>query len=172
MEQARRDLQDVIHDVDDTILTLFTDAWRDVEAEFPKVFATLFPGGAGRLVLTGPMTCSPPALKLKRGWQESQEAFAAFRWRKITHGTGYVGGDLPGAASPFYVMDEVEAALDDVNLRRLIALFEELRNDSQLIVITHQKPTMDVANVLYGVTMRGDGVTRVISQRMSPATSS
>ena len=71
--------------------------------------------------------------------------------------------------SPFYVMDEVEAALDDVNLRRLIALFEELRKDSQLIVITHQKPTMDVANVLYGVTMRGDGVTRVISQRMNPA---
>ena len=71
--------------------------------------------------------------------------------------------------SPFYVMDEVEAALDDVNLRRLIALFEELRKDSQLIVITHQKPTMDVANVLYGVTMRGDGVTRVISQRMSRA---
>jgi chromosome segregation protein len=70
--------------------------------------------------------------------------------------------------SPFYVMDEVEAALDDVNLRRLIALFEELREDSQLIVITHQKPTMDVANVLYGVTMRGDGVTRVISQRMHP----
>ena len=71
--------------------------------------------------------------------------------------------------SPFYVLDEVEAALDDVNLRRLIALLEELREDSQLIVITHQKPTMDVANVLYGVTMRGDGVTRVISQRMSPA---
>jgi len=70
---------------------------------------------------------------------------------------------------PFCILDEVEAALDDVNLRRLIALFEELRRDSQLIVITHQKPTMDVANVLYGVTMRGDGVTRVISQRMEPA---
>ena len=71
--------------------------------------------------------------------------------------------------SPFYVLDEVEAALDDVNLRRLIALLEELRQDSQLIVITHQKPTMNVANVLYGVTMRGDGVTRVLSQRMRPA---
>ena len=71
--------------------------------------------------------------------------------------------------SPFYVLDEVEAALDDVNLRRLIALLEELRQDSQLIVITHQKPTMDVANVLYGVTMRGDGVTWVLSQRMQPA---
>ena len=69
--------------------------------------------------------------------------------------------------SPFYVMDEVEAALDDVNLRRLLALFEEMRRDSQLIVITHQKPTMDIANVLYGVTMRDDGVSRVISQRMN-----
>ena len=66
------------------------------------------------------------------------------------------------------IRDRVEAALDDVNLRRLLALFEELRKDSQLIVITHQKPTMDVANVLYGVTMRGDGITRVISQRMNP----
>ena len=174
VEQARRDLQDVIQDVDDTILTLFTDAWRDVEAEFPRVFATLFPGGAGRLVLTEPddmlttgieVEARPPGKKVKRlsllsGGEKSLTALAMlvaiFRARP----------------SPFYVMDEVEAALDDVNLRRLIALFEELRNDSQLIVITHQKPTMDVANVLYGVTMRGDGVTRVISQRMSPATSS
>ncbi len=68
--------------------------------------------------------------------------------------------------SPFYVMDEVEAALDDVNLRRLIGLFEQLRERSQLIVITHQKPTMEVADALYGVTMRDDGITAVISQRM------
>ena len=71
--------------------------------------------------------------------------------------------------SPFYVMDEVEAALDDVNLGRLIELFAELRENSQLIVITHQKRTMEIADALYGVTMRGDGVTRVISQRMQPA---
>ncbi|WP_426721873.1 chromosome segregation protein SMC [Corynebacterium auriscanis] len=174
VEQARRDLHSVIQEVDDTILALFTDAWQDVEAEFPRVFATLFPGGAGRLVLTDPedmlttgieVEARPPGKKVKRlsllsGGEKSLTALAMlvaiFRARP----------------SPFYVMDEVEAALDDVNLRRLIALFEELRNDSQLIVITHQKPTMDVANVLYGVTMRGDGVTRVISQRMSPATSS
>ena len=161
----------MIRDVDDTILQLFTDAWRDVEAEFPTVFATLFPGGAGRLVLTDPddmlttgieVEARPPGKKVKRltllsGGEKSLTALAMlvaiFRAR----------------LSPFYVMDEVEAALDDVNLRRLIALFEELRKDSQLIVITHQKPTMDVANVLYGVTMRGDGVTRVISQRMNPA---
>ncbi|KAB1503837.1 chromosome segregation protein SMC [Corynebacterium sp. 320] len=169
VEQARKDLQDVIQDVDDTILHLFTDAWKDVEAEFPRVFQTLFPGGQGRLVLTEPddmlttgieVEARPPGKKVKRlsllsGGEKSLTALAMlvaiFRARP----------------SPFYVMDEVEAALDDVNLRRLIALFEELRKDSQLIVITHQKPTMDVANVLYGVTMRGDGVTRVISQRMS-----
>ena len=68
--------------------------------------------------------------------------------------------------SPFYVMDEVEAALDDVNLRRLIGLFEQLRSQSQLIVITHQKPTMEIADALYGVSMQGDGITAVISQRM------
>ncbi|MDN6281850.1 MAG: chromosome segregation protein SMC [Corynebacterium sp.] len=170
VERARTDLEGVIRDVDDTILTLFTEAWNDVEAEFPKVFDTLFPGGAGRLVLTEPsdmlttgieVEARPPGKKVKRlsllsGGEKSLTALALlvaiFRARP----------------SPFYVMDEVEAALDDVNLRRLIALFEELREDSQLIVITHQKPTMDVANVLYGVTMRGDGVTRVISQRMHP----
>ncbi|WP_420099924.1 chromosome segregation protein SMC [Corynebacterium sp.] len=170
VERARDDLEGVIRDVDETILTLFTEAWNDVEAEFPRVFDTLFPGGAGRLVLTEPddmlttgieVEARPPGKKVKRlsllsGGEKSLTALALlvaiFRARP----------------SPFYVMDEVEAALDDVNLRRLIALFEELREDSQLIVITHQKPTMDVANVLYGVTMRGDGVTRVISQRMDP----
>ncbi|WP_018297015.1 chromosome segregation protein SMC [Corynebacterium lubricantis] len=169
--QARKDLTGVITEVDAQILQLFTDAWQDVEAEFPKVFNTLFPGGEARLLLTDPddmlttgieIEARPPGKKVKRlsllsGGEKSLTALALlvaiFRARP----------------SPFYVMDEVEAALDDVNLRRLIALFEELRKDSQLIVITHQKPTMDVANVLYGVTMRGDGVTRVISQRMSPA---
>lgn len=171
VRRARRDLLEVVAEVDDTILRLFTEAWRDVEAEFPKVFATLFPGGEGRLVLTEPedmlatgieVEARPPGKRVKRlsllsGGEKSLTALAMlvaiFRARP----------------SPFYVLDEVEAALDDVNLRRLIALLEELRESSQLIVITHQKPTMDVANVLYGVAMRGDGVTRVLSQRMSPA---
>ena len=170
VEQAREDLRGVIKDVDATILQLFTDAWEDVQAEFPRVFETLFPGGEGRLSLTDPddmlttgieVHARPPGKRVTRlsllsGGEKSLTALALlvaiFRARP----------------SPFYVMDEVEAALDDVNLRRLIALFEELREDSQLIVITHQKPTMDIANVLYGVTMRGDGMTRVISQRMSP----
>ncbi len=170
VEQARADLEDVIESVDDQILTLFTEAWRDVEQEFPTVFATLFPGGEGRLLLTDPsdmlgtgidVEARPPGKRVKRlsllsGGEKSLTAVAL------------LVAIFKARPSPFYVMDEVEAALDDVNLRRLIALFEDLRETSQLIVITHQKPTMDIANVLYGVTMRGDGVTQVLSQRMSP----
>ncbi|AIG63935.1 chromosome segregation protein SMC [Corynebacterium atypicum] len=170
VEAARDDLHGVIEDVDEQILSLFIEAWKDVQAEFPRVFSTLFPGGTGRLELTDPddmlttgieLSARPPGKKVGRlsllsGGEKSLTALALlvaiFRARP----------------SPFYVLDEVEAALDDVNLRRLINLLEELREDSQLIVITHQKATMDTANVLYGVTMRDDGVTRVISQRMRP----
>jgi len=165
---ARKDLLDVITDVDDRILQVFAEAYADVEREFTQVFATLFPGGEGRLVLTNPadmlttgieVEARPPGKKIKRlsllsGGEKSLTAVAMlvaiFRARP----------------SPFYVMDEVEAALDDVNLRRLISLFEQLREVSQLIVITHQKPTMEIADALYGVTMREDGITTVISQRM------
>ncbi|MCU9518605.1 chromosome segregation protein SMC [Corynebacterium sp. ES2794-CONJ1] len=170
VEKARKDLETVIKDVNHKILQLLTDAWHDVEREFPRVFATLFPGGEGRLFLTDPehilttgieVEARPPGKRVKRlsllsGGEKSLTALAI------------LVAIFKARPSPFYVMDEVEAALDDVNLRRLIALFEQLREDSQLIVITHQKPTMDIANVLYGVTMRGDGVTKVISQRMNP----
>ena len=171
IHQARQDLQEVISQVDDRILQLFSEAWEDVSAQFPQVFATLFPGGEARLILTDPqdmlatgieVEARPPGKKVKRlsllsGGEKSLTALA------------FLVAIFRARPSPFYVMDEVEAALDDVNLRRLIALFEQLRHDSQLIVITHQKATMDVANVLYGVTMRGDGITRVLSQRMTPA---
>ncbi len=168
VKAARKDLLDVITDVDDRILHVFAEAYADVEREFTQVFATLFPGGEGRLILTNPddmlttgieVEARPPGKKIKRlsllsGGEKSLTAVAMlvaiFRARP----------------SPFYVMDEVEAALDDVNLRRLISLFEQLREVSQLIVITHQKPTMEIADALYGVTMRDDGITTVISQRM------
>lgn len=168
VKAARRDLLAVVDDVDARILQVFTEAYADVEREFTQVFSTLFPGGEGRLVLTDPddmlttgieVEARPPGKKVKRlsllsGGEKSLTAVAMlvaiFRARP----------------SPFYVMDEVEAALDDTNLRRLIALFEQLREQSQLIVITHQKPTMEVADALYGVSMRGDGITTVISQRL------
>ncbi|MBF6214350.1 chromosome segregation protein SMC [Nocardia puris] len=168
VKNARKDLLDVVAEVDARILQVFTEAYADVEREFVQVFAKLFPGGEGRLVLTDPsdmlttgieVEARPPGKKVKRlsllsGGEKSLTAVALlvaiFRARP----------------SPFYVMDEVEAALDDTNLRRLIGLFEQLREKSQLIVITHQKPTMEIADALYGVSMRGDGITQVISQRL------
>ncbi len=168
VKAARKDLLDVVSEVDARILQVFTDAYADVEREFSEVFAALFPGGEGRLLLTDPndmlttgvdVEARPPGKKVKRlsllsGGEKSLTAIAMlvaiFRARP----------------SPFYIMDEVEAALDDTNLRRLLALFEMLRARSQLIVITHQKPTMEVADALYGVTMQGDGITAVISQRI------
>ncbi|MBA0045156.1 chromosome segregation protein SMC [Mycobacteroides sp. LB1] len=168
VKAARKDLLEVVADVDERILQVFTEAYADVEREFKGVFSSLFPGGEGRLVLTDPndmlttgieVEARPPGKKIKRlsllsGGEKSLTAVAMlvaiFRARP----------------SPFYVMDEVEAALDDVNLQRLIGLFEQLREKSQLIVITHQKPTMEVADALYGVSMRDDGITQVVSQRM------
>jgi chromosome segregation protein len=174
LKATRRDLLTVVAEVDDKILEVFTEAFHDVAREFEIVFAALFPGGEGRLLLTEPndmistgieVEARPPGKKVKRlsllsGGEKSLTAVAMlvsiFRARP----------------SPFYVLDEVEAALDDTNLNRLIALFELLRDRSQLIVITHQKATMEVADALYGVSMRGDGITTVISQRLRGATDS
>ncbi|MFC0530176.1 chromosome segregation protein SMC [Phytohabitans kaempferiae] len=168
LKATRRDLLTVVKDVDDRILEVFTSAYEDTAREFQNVFTVLFPGGEGRLVLTDPedmlttgveVEARPPGKKIKRlsllsGGERSLTAVAMlvaiFRARP----------------SPFYIMDEVEAALDDVNLGRLITLFAQLREKSQLIIITHQKRTMEVADALYGVTMRS-GVTEVISQRLA-----
>jgi chromosome segregation protein len=168
VKNTRRDLLSVVREVDDRILAVFTAAYHDVAREFEIVFATLFPGGQGRLVLTEPdnmlatgieVEARPPGKKVKRlsllsGGERSLTAVALlvaiFRARP----------------SPFYVLDEVEAALDDVNLGRLITLIDELRAGSQLIVITHQKRTMEIADALYGIAMRGNGISSVISQRL------
>jgi chromosome segregation protein len=168
LKSTRRDLLTVVREVDERIHDVFAAAFADVQREFEQVFATLFPGGHGRLVLTEPddllatgieVEARPPGKKVKRlsllsGGERSLTAVALlvaiFRARP----------------SPFYVLDEVEAALDDVNLGRLLTLVEQLRSTSQLIVITHQKRTMEIADALYGVSMRGDGITGVISQRL------
>ncbi len=168
VKRSRRDLLEIIRDVDDRVVQVFTEAFRDTQREFEVVFARLFPGGEGRLVLTDPtdmlntgieVEARPPGKRIKRlsllsGGERSLTAVA------------FLVALFKARPSPFYVMDEVEAALDDVNLGRLIQVMEELRENSQLIVITHQKRTMEIADALYGVTMRGDGVTTVISQRL------
>ena len=173
LKATRRDLMDIIREVDERVEQVFRAAFEDTAREFEGVFARLFPGGEGRLVLTEPgdmlttgieVEARPPGKKIKRlsllsGGERSLTAVALlvaiFRARP----------------SPFYVLDEVEAALDDTNLGRLISILEELREVSQLIVITHQKRTMEVADALYGVSMRGDGVTTVIGQRLREAES-
>ncbi|NUU29994.1 chromosome segregation protein SMC [Arthrobacter sp. C9C5] len=168
LKSSRKDLLDIIKEVDERVQKVFAEAFEDTAAQFVRVFARLFPGGEGRLVLTDPsdmlttgieVEARPAGKKIKRlsllsGGERSLTAVAL------------LVAIFKARPSPFYVMDEVEAALDDTNLGRLITIFEELRESSQLIVITHQKRTMEVADALYGVTMRGDGVSTVISQRL------
>ncbi|WP_431711917.1 chromosome segregation protein SMC [Glutamicibacter uratoxydans] len=169
LKKSRADLQQIIRDVDEHVERVFTEAYNDTAVQFTRIFDRLFPGGEGQLVLTDPenmlttgieVEARPAGKKIKRlsllsGGERSLTAVAL------------LVAIFKARPSPFYVMDEVEAALDDVNLGRLITIFEELRESSQLIVITHQKKTMEVADALYGVTMRGDGVTTVISQKMN-----
>ena len=168
LKNSKRDLLDIVREVDERVEKVFTEAYWDTAAEFEGVFGRLFPGGEGRLVLTDPdnmltsgieIEARPPGKKIKRlsllsGGERSLVA------------VGLLVAIFKARPSPFYILDEVEASLDDANLGRLITLFEELRASSQLIVITHQKRTMEIADALYGVTMRGDGVSTVVSQRI------
>jgi chromosome segregation protein len=168
LKRTKKDLLDIIKEVEDRVQSIFIEAFEETAKHFEDIFARLFPGGDGRLVLTNPddllntgvdVEARPPGTRIKRlsllsGGQKSLTAVAM------------LVAIFKARPSPFYVLDEVEAALDDVNLGRLLVILEELRESSQLIIITHQKRTMEIADALYGVTMRGDGVTEVISQRL------
>ena len=168
LKRTKKDLLDIIKEVDDRVQQIFMEAYEEVAEHFKDIFSRLFPGGDGRLFLTNPddllntgvdVEARPPGKRVKRlsllsGGEKSLTAVAM------------LVAIFKARPSPFYVLDEVEAALDDVNLGRLLTIFEELRESSQLIIITHQKRTMEIADALYGVTMRGDGVTEVISQRL------
>jgi chromosome segregation protein len=168
LKKTRRDLLTVVKEVDDRVQQVFTSAFADTATEFEQIFSRLFPGGEGRLVLTEPddmlatgidVEARPPGKKVKRlsllsGGERSLTAIA------------FLLAIFKARPSPFYVLDEVEAALDDTNLQRLLGIFEEMRGVSQLIVITHQKRTMEVADALYGTTMQGDGMSTVVSQRL------
>ncbi|KRC37874.1 chromosome segregation protein SMC [Oerskovia sp. Root22] len=168
LKKSRADLLEIVREIDERVEQVFTEAYHDTAEQFVHVFGRMFPGGEGRLVLTNPddmlttgieVEARPAGKKVKRlsllsGGERSLTAVAL------------LVAIFKARPSPFYVMDEVEAALDDVNLGRLLEIFRELQEDSQLIVITHQKRTMEIADALYGVTMRGDGVTTVISQRL------
>jgi chromosome segregation protein len=168
LRKSKADLLEIVREIDERVERVFAEAFADTAREFEAVFARLFPGGQGRILLTDPenmlttgvdVEARPPGKKVKRlsllsGGERSLTAVALLI------------AIFKARPSPFYVMDEVEAALDDTNLGRLLEIFTELRADSQLVVVTHQKRTMEIADALYGVTMRGDGVTTVVSQRL------
>jgi chromosome segregation protein len=168
LKKTRRDLLTVVKEVDDRVQEVFASAFEDTAREFEGIFSRLFPGGEGRLLLTEPddmlatgidFEARPPGKKVKRmsllsGGERSLTAIA------------FLLAIFKARPSPFYVLDEVEAALDDTNMQRLLGIFEELRSVSQLLIITHQKRTMEIADALYGISMRGDGVSAVVSQRL------
>ena len=171
VRSARRELAKVIKAVDAEIVEVFRAAYTDVADNFEKLFATLFPGGQGRLRLTDPdhlldtgieVEARPSGKNVRRlsllsGGERSLTAmaflFAVFRSRP----------------SPFYLMDEVEAALDDVNLHRFLGLIDEFRDEAQLVIVSHQRRTMEAADCLYGVTMAPGGSSRAVSERVRQA---
>ena len=168
LKSSKADLLRIVEDVDRRVEEAFTSAFADTREQFAHTFSVLFPGGTGGMVLTDPqdmlttgieIEAKPAGKKVKRlsllsGGERSLAAIA------------FLVAIFKARPSPFYVMDEVEAALDDTNLERLLEIFTELRQSSQLIIITHQKRTMEVADALYGISMR-DGITKAISQRLA-----
>ena len=168
---SRDDLMTLIRDLDRTMVEVFRSAFEDTAAAFEQVFATLFPGGTGRLRLENPddlLTTGVLVEASPAGKRVKQLSLLSGGERSLT-ALALLFAIFTARPSPFYVMDEVEAALDDVNLTRLLNAFEQLRSHAQLIVITHQQRTMSIADALYGVTMRADGVTAVVSQKLKRA---
>jgi chromosome segregation protein len=171
LEKTRADLIQIIEELDERMQSIFVDAFHDTKAAFDQILPILFPGGTGHLSLTDPdsplttgieVSVKPAGKKIERlsllsGGERSLAAVAL------------LVAIFKARPSPFYILDEVEAALDDANLGRLLSIFEELRAASQLLIITHQKRTMEIADALYGVSMRGDGVSAVVGQRIAQA---
>ena len=168
LTKTRADLLTIIADLDEKMQGIFAEAFADTQAAFAEVFPVLFPGGSGHVELSNPddllntgieMTVKPAGKKVERLSLLSggERSLAAVAWLIAI---------FQARPSPFYIMDEVEAALDDANLGRLLQVFERLRENSQLIVITHQKRTMEIADALYGVSMRQDGISAVVGQRI------
>jgi chromosome segregation protein len=163
---ARRDLMEVIRQIDDRIVELFGNAYRDVATEFERLFGELFPGGHGRVVLTNPDTPLQSGIELEAqpGRKRVKRISLLSGGERALTALAFLFSIFRARPSPFYLLDEVEAALDDVNLQRFIGLIRDFATTSQVLVVTHQKRTMEAADAMYGVSMK-DGATRVICQR-------
>ena len=168
LTETRKDLIKIIGDLDEKMQVIFNDAFQDTKKAFEKVFPVLFPGGTGSIFLTDPENLLTTGLevKVKPAGKKIERLSLLSGGERSLAAVALMVSIFKARPSPFYVMDEVEAALDDANLGRLLSLFEDLRVNSQLIIITHQKRTMEIADVLYGVSMKSDGISAVVGQRL------
>jgi chromosome segregation protein len=169
VKSSRRDLSKVIKAIDAEIVNVFASAYADVSQNFEALFETLFPGGHGRLKLTDPDDLLETGIEVEArpsGKNVRKLSLLSGGERSLT-ALAFLFAVFRSRPSPFYVMDEVEAALDDVNLHRFLELMHEFRQEAQLIVVSHQKRTMEAADCLYGVTMQPGGSSRVVSERVT-----
>ncbi|HKX25177.1 MAG TPA: AAA family ATPase, partial [Actinomycetota bacterium] len=171
VKSARRDLQQVVRDVDAKVEEIFGTAFGDVAAEFESLFAQLFPGGEGKISLTEPddLLASGVEIEARPGRKRVKRLSLLSGGERALTALAFLFAIFRARPSPFYLLDEVEAALDDVNLHRFLELIRGFAGTSQVILVTHQKRTMEAADVLYGVTMGRDGASSVVAQRVSEA---
>ena len=169
VQAARRDLQQVVRDVDRKVVEIFDTAFRDVAQEFTALFSQLFPGGEGRLTLTDPADLLATGIEIEArpGRKRVKRLSLLSGGERALTALGFLFAIFRARPSPFYFLDEVEAALDDINLHRFLELIKGFAGASQVILVTHQKRTMEAADVLYGVSMGKDGASRVIAQRVA-----
>ena len=169
VKAARRDLEGLVADIDRQMAELFEAAFRDVAREFAALFAQLFPGGEGRLTLTDPgdLLGSGIEVEARPGRKRVRRLSLLSGGERALAALAFLFAIFRARPSPFYLMDEVEAALDDVNLHRFLEIVQDFARDSQILVVTHQKRTMEMADVLYGVSMGQGGASAVISQRLA-----
>lgn len=168
LETTRADLMKIVSDIDERMRTVFAEAFEDTREAFHEVFPVLFPGGSGDISLTDPtnMLTTGIEVAVKPAGKKIDKLSLLSGGERSLAAVALLVAIFKARPSPFYIMDEVEAALDDANLGRLLEVFESLRESSQLIVITHQKRTMEIADALYGVSMHRDGVSTVVGQRV------
>jgi chromosome segregation protein len=173
LSKTRQDLLTIIEELDGKMQTIFADAFEDTRRAFDEVFPILFPGGSGTITLTDPtdMLATGIDVQVKPAGKKIDRLTLLSGGERSLAAIALLVAIFTARPSPFYIMDEVEAALDDANLGRLLTVFGRLRASSQLIVITHQKRTMEIADALYGVSMRQDGVSAVVGQRVQAAAS-
>src|SRR5919109_1356357 len=172
VRKARRDLLEVIQRVEMEIATTFEAAYRDVAAEFERLIAELFPGGEGRLIATEPGDLLNTGIEIEArpGRKRVKRISLLSGGERALTALAFLFAIFKARPSPFYLMDEVEPALDDINLHRFIKLVEGFAAESQVIIVTHQKRTMEVAGIMYGISMSKDGTSRVLAQRLDQLT--